>query len=391
MSFSVDKMLKLSVFEGANLITNHEGLGNTVSGITVLDDLLYENPSIKNQAVLGSAGFLRRLLLDGIDCIAQCINQQAACLIIVANRESNFITQEALLAAQTSHFPVVLVDSSITFSQIIDAVTFEILHVQGYDQSLSFQENFFQELLSAANDRDTIIKRGSMLGLRRDEHLCAVLLQSDDQEQAQVINEFCRNRWERECFVLTHNGRVMVALRLTVSEIDKGVIIDITQDLINRLQAENPEMVLNGGIGRCCSDLLDFKKSFFEACSALSFSSLPSRKNLSHFDDLGIYRIIFDYKNREELFKLYRETVGTIVSYDRKNNTNYMETIQVFFDQGLSVNNTAKKLFIHYNTVLYRIKKIKAIFGINLYDENDRINISVCLQTANTQELWRTF
>ena len=114
-------------------------------------------------------------------------------------------------------------------------------------------------------------------------------------------------------------------------------------------------------------------------------------KEIAHFDDLGVYRILFDYKNREELFQLYRDTVGVISEYDKRNQTEYLQTIRVYFAQNYSINNTAKKLFVHYNTILYRLNKINSLFRIDLGNEEERINLYVSLRVADTQNLWKTF
>ena len=83
--------------------------------------------------------------------------------------------------------------------------------------------------------------------------------------------------------------------------------------------------------------------------------------------------------------------MGTISEYDQKNQTEYLNTIRTYFNQNYSINNTAKKLFVHYNTILYRLNKIKALFGIDLNNEEERINLYVSLRVADSQDLWKTF
>ena len=129
-----------------------------------------------------------------------------------------------------------------------------------------------------------------------------------------------------------------------------------------------------------------------EACNALSVSLLNHSKDpITHFNDLGIYRILFDYKNREELYQFYRETVGVIIEYDRQNQTEYLNTIRTYISQNCSTNNTAKKLFVHYNTIRYRINKIQKLFGMDLDNEEDRINLHVGIKVADSLDLRKAF
>ena len=48
-------------------------------------------------------------------------------------------------------------------------------------------------------------------------------------------------------------------------------------------------------------------------------------------------------------------------------------------------------MFVHYNTILYRLNKVKSLFGVDLNNEEGRINLYVSLRVSDTQSLWKTF
>ena len=392
MSFTIAKMLQLSAFRDASVLAGGKGVNATLDGVTILESTDFHNAVMKGKLVLTSAFFLDLFRESGVNYVLECYKRHAVALCVKEGAAEQSLPGNILAVAEQLQFPVIMLDSDVNFCQIINAVTYEILRRQGYNHTLTYEENFFQELITSAQDRDTFFKRGAMLGLRQDERLCALLLQPDDGKLAEPVCRFCRDTWEQQCYTLTKNGRVMVALRLTISEVGKNSVIELAGGLLSALETAFPEHQFRLGIGRCYRDLTDFNKSFSEACSALSFSLLAhSQKQISHFDDLGVYRILFDYKNREELFHLYLDTVGIISEYDQKKQTEYLNTIRTYFNQNYSINNTAKKLFVHYNTILYRLNKIKALFGIDLNNEEERINLYVSLRVADSQDLWKTF
>lgn len=392
MAFTIAKMLQLPAFRGASVIAGSKGINVAVGGVTMLESTDFHNAVLKGELVLTSSFFLDLFRDSGVNYILECYKKHAVGLCIKEGSPEDQLPGNILAVAEQLHFPVIVLNSDVNFCQIINAVTYEVLRREGYNQTLSYEENFFQELITSVQDRDTFFKRGAMLGLRQDEQLCALLLQPDDDKLVDAVCSFCRDEWEQECYTLTKNGRVMVALRLTISEIDKNSVIKLARVLLKELETAFPEHQFRVGIGRCYKELINFNKSFSEACSALSFSMLAhSKEPISHFDDLGVYRILFDYKNREELFHLYRDTVGVISEYDQKNQTEYLDTIRTYFSQNYSINNTAKKMFVHYNTILYRLNKIKALFGIDLNNEEERINLYVSLRLADSQNLWKTF
>ena len=369
-----------------------KGINNVVSGITMLESTHFRDMSMKGDVILTSGFFLGLFSGTGINYVQECVQRQAAGVCVKVDTPDFRLPQTIIDTAERLHFPVIVLHSDVDFCQIINAVTYEVLRREGYNHDLTFEENFFQELITSIQDRDTFFKRGAMIGLRHDELLCALLIQPSDRKMTAKICDFCHNRWERDCYTLTKNGRVMVALRLIVSENDKVTILHLAEDLLRRLEETMPQCTFRMGIGRCYKELTNYNKSFSEACSALSFSMLSQGgKEIAHFDDLGVYRILFDYKNREELFQLYRDTVGVISEYDKRNQTEYLQTIRVYFAQNYSINNTAKKLFVHYNTILYRLNKINSLFRIDLGNEEERINLYVSLRVADTQNLWKTF
>lgn len=392
MPFTVFKMLELPLFHGSSVLAGADGSDRAIGGITILEGPDFAGVEMKGEIVITTAFILDRFQDCGVNYVLECSGKQAAGLCIKPDPSGTELPENILSTAEELHFPVVLLPPDASFGQLISTVSYEVLRREGYNGNLSFEENFFQELITSIQDRDTLLKRGAMIGLRHDELLCALLIQPTVGTQAQSICDFCHNQWDHRCYTLTKNTRVMVALRLTIPDVSKEAIVELARDLLGKLQAAIPSGEFRIGVGRCYKELANFKRSFFEACSALSFSMLSHATDpVSHFDDLGVYRILFDYKNRDELYRLYRSTVGTIADYDRENQTEYLETIRTFFSQNYSINNTAKKMFIHYNTILYRLNKIKTLFGIDLNNEEERINLYVCLRAADSQDLWRTF
>lgn len=392
MAFTVAQMLKLSVFRHATLIAGDKGITRVVSGINMLEGPDLGNATMKNEIVITSAFFLKTFDESGINYIVECHRRRAAGLCIKAAQSDVELPEEIISTAERLRFPIILLKSNSDLPQIISAITYEILRRDGYDIHLSFEENFFQELIVSDRDRDSLFKRGAMIGLGQDELLAALMLQPSDVKAARDICDFCLNQWDRKCYTLTKNGRVMVALRLILAEDSKDFVLGLAHDLIEKLEAAMPNIKFRAGIGRSYKEPAQFNKSFFEACNALSVSLLNHSKDpITHFNDLGIYRILFDYKNREELYQFYRETVGVIIEYDRQNQTEYLNTIRTYISQNCSTNNTAKKLFVHYNTIRYRINKIQKLFGMDLDNEEDRINIHVGIKVADSLDLRKAF
>ena len=66
---------------------------------------------------------------------------------------------------------------------------------------------------------------------------------------------------------------------------------------------------------------------------------------------------------------------GSLESLDRET----LMTIQAFFDNNLNVSETSRKLFVHRNTLVYRLEKIKKLTGLDLREFDDAITFKVAL------------
>lgn len=72
--------------------------------------------------------------------------------------------------------------------------------------------------------------------------------------------------------------------------------------------------------------------------------------------------------------------LGKLVSYDLENETNYMELLEVFFENECHLANTADAMFFHKNTLKYKLAKIREILGYDILSNENRMNIMLALR-----------
>ena len=132
-----------------------------------------------------------------------------------------------------------------------------------------------------------------------------------------------------------------------------------------------------GGIGTAVVGVKDLARSFKEAQIALEVGKVfDTEKSIVSYDNLGIARLIYQLPTTlcdmflREVFKR-----GSIESLDQET----LFTIQRFFENNLNVSETSRKLFVHRNTLVYRLEKIKKITGLDLREFEDAIVFKVAL------------
>ena len=131
------------------------------------------------------------------------------------------------------------------------------------------------------------------------------------------------------------------------------------------------------GIGTVVTGVKDLARSFKEAQVALEVGKVFDTERLVvSYDNLGIARLI--YQLPTTLCEMFLKEVfkrGSIELLDHET----LFTIQKFFENNLNVSETSRKLFVHRNTLVYRLEKIKKITGLDLREFEDAIIFKVAL------------
>jgi purine catabolism regulator len=81
-----------------------------------------------------------------------------------------------------------------------------------------------------------------------------------------------------------------------------------------------------------------------------------------------------------EMEDFYSQTAGALVAYDDRTGSRLMETLDAFFHCHGSPTDTAQRLHLHRNTVLYRLRRIEEIGSLRLTDPATRLNLQLCLR-----------
>jgi purine catabolism regulator len=107
---------------------------------------------------------------------------------------------------------------------------------------------------------------------------------------------------------------------------------------------------------------------------------ISGRRGPHSYGEMGLYRLLAGLRDREELGRFYRETLGPLIDYDREHNTELLPTLQAFFEHHGNASQTAKALFVHRNTLNYRLQRIGEITQWDLDDPEARLDAQVALR-----------
>lgn len=145
----------------------------------------------------------------------------------------------------------------------------------------------------------------------------------------------------------------------------------------------NAEAMLNVRVafGNIVQELKDVSKSYKEAKMALDVGKIfYAERNVVAYSILGIGRLIYQLPvNLCRLFvdEIFGENVPS--QFDEETLT----TINKFFENNLNVSETSRQLFVHRNTLVYRIEKIQKSTGLDLRNFDDALTFKIALMVVN--------
>ena len=141
--------------------------------------------------------------------------------------------------------------------------------------------------------------------------------------------------------------------------------------------AENHGQKVLVGISSFVDNLKDLARAYKEARIALEVGKVfDIEKPVMAYENLGIGRLI--YQLPTTLCEIFLGEVfkkGSLESLDRET----LMTVQSFFENNLNVSETSRKLFVHRNTLVYRLEKIRKLTGLDLREFDHAVTFKVAL------------
>ncbi|MFH1940424.1 MAG: helix-turn-helix domain-containing protein, partial [bacterium] len=135
------------------------------------------------------------------------------------------------------------------------------------------------------------------------------------------------------------------------------------------------------GIGEYHEDIQGLNKSFKEATQALDVGTrLGGAGDIYHVDNLGVGKLLAEIREESQQEFMEKTIYSTKNNKEKKINEFLLETLQGFFDNNLSITQTAKALFVHRNTLLYRLGRVKKITGLDPKKFDDAVQLRLALK-----------
>lgn len=125
------------------------------------------------------------------------------------------------------------------------------------------------------------------------------------------------------------------------------------------------------GIGKKVIGYHDIKESFVDAKRALDYINVvrkvvgDSKRSIVDCSKLGFFQVFAEIKDKKKLWSYIPESLQIVYEYDKKKKKELIDTLECFMNNNQSYKRTSTEMFVHYRTIMYRMKKIEEISGMD--------------------------
>jgi len=195
----------------------------------------------------------------------------------------------------------------------------------------------------------------------------------------QRLHSLLQNEISRKYILFSYEKEIVLLINYdSAAEIEEADIKQIREELTEKID----KFYFNIGAGTFIEGVTQISESYQQASYVLDFLQSTERKNVIYnYNQLGIMRLLWQV-NQQELRDFTTEYLAKLIEYDKGNSTEWLDTLGVYLEEGGSIQQAAKRLFIHPNTMSYRVKRIKEIMGIDLQDQEVQLNLLAAYKTC---------
>ncbi|MBQ6319706.1 MAG: PucR family transcriptional regulator ligand-binding domain-containing protein [Lachnospiraceae bacterium] len=269
---------------------------------------------------------------------------QIICKVLV-EEESNVSSRERILTS-------ILYSEQLNVSELMEQANYLEIDLSGKFRTAVF--GWKDEQVRRINQAD----EGSSIERR-------------NQIKKWILNEFRSYGLQH---MMLHSRIDTIIIMFPDAMFSHDLLVSILQHIIQQME-DYYKLNAKVGIGSGYEYINEFKLSYQEAKNTLKISSMISdTQKIFFYEDLGIYSLLAQITNGKFLDDFVENKLGRLLQAEEMQEGDLCETLEAYLMHDCNANATAESLFIHRNTMRYRLDKIRHILDIDLSE------LSECLE-----------
>ncbi len=243
------------------------------------------------------------------------------------------------------------------------------------------RNNFFQNLILDNLLLVDIYNRAKKLHLEVEAKRIVYLIETKVESES-MAKELLRSLFSQQNgdFVTSVDEKNIVLIKSLHKEEVEDEIAQTARTIVDMLNSE-AMLSVKVSYGTVVNELKEVSKSYKEAKMSLDVGKIfYAEKNIIGYEKLGIGRLI--YQLPVSLCRMFMNEIFGDNLPDKLDEETLI-TIQKFFENSLNVSETARQLYIHRNTLVYRIEKLQKETGLDIRNFDDALTFKIALMVVS--------
>ncbi|WP_047984236.1 PucR family transcriptional regulator [Ornithinibacillus californiensis] len=263
------------------------------------------------------------------------------------------------------------------------------------------KNNFFSSLVDGNfQSPEEVIHRSKHYGLKVEEKYACLVCKLDEDRSTNIFekeqkfnnlshffydlfdNTFSKHRIEHIIFMKNEYFVIILQFPKEFNETLKKSISEIVQSFQNRMYKDF-ETSISFGISNFVNEITELPVIYREAVDALVTGTALNQKQIIKFYRTKELKELLRLIPGDNLKDFYKETLRSLAFPKTNDEKDLVNTLSVYLDHNCEITETSKILFVHRNTVKYRIAKCKKILQYNIHDPDNSLRLRTALLVRN--------
>lgn len=247
--------------------------------------------------------------------------------------------------------------------------------------------DFLEGVLAGSVPRSEMERLRARLDHDTDQPHSVVTFAWDNQDEAPPVRyletavNWLLSSHNRPALVHIYGGMTVCMFQaLRNMDDDMGTVKELEKRLREYVRVEYPKARMISGLGGPTETLNDWPTIYQQAVQAMKLGQRLGINSLVEYDSLGVYQLLTQLDDIPAVQQFCERIIGPLATYDKRHRSNLVNTIDAYFEHHGNISQTAESLFIHRNTLLYRLDRIRDLTGHELAQADMRLALHLALK-----------
>lgn len=382
MSVTVERFMETVSDYKVNLVAGKDGIGNIIEWFQIVENNLAMTHVNNNELVFCSGEDMNDEAVF-VRFIEELIARQSSGLVIMQGHYLTEISDVVKNLCNIQRFPLMVLASSVNMSTITKLLSIQLLESEKINRQLF---SAMKNAISFPKKLDGYVPTLVQSGFKKNEPYAVSIVKMKHRE----LITSSESQWlvkSMEAQLLKAGDKSFV---LTMDDIYVFVFSNYSEEemreimlkMIMLLRMKEYQFYVGSSINH--SDVEQLTNAYVQAKKVVNLSERNGWENqLVQYRELDVYQLLLAIDDKNTMKQYYDAKIGVLEKHDQNNGSDYLEFLKVYLNSNCNINDTADKLFIHRNTVVYKIKKINELLDCDLSELEVRVKLFLAIMLQN--------